>query len=481
MGISSYQISSVLAILPEIGLVVLAGVVLAMDAFLKDSRKHLMGLTTAVGSLLIILAALMYSQPSGELIWGGMVRDDMLAFVFRLVFIFAGGITAMISVGARDVANRGDYYAIMLGAVIGMCFMASASDLIMLYLAIETTGIAGYLLAGYVSTDDRSAEAGLKYFLFGAATSAVMLYGFSLLYGFTGETNLGSIAQVLVSGNVAIPAILGIVVLILVGVGFKIAMVPFHFWAPDVYEGAPTPVTGFISTASKTAGFAVLIRLFISGLAGSEYWLPMITGLAVVTMTFGNLVALAQTNIKRLLAYSSIAHAGYVLVGFVAYSELGVASAIYYLIAYVVTNLAAFGVVILFARTAGTDEIKQYAGLSRRSPYLALVMLVAFLSLAGMPPLAGFFGKFYVFAAAVNAGMIWLAFVGVLNSIIGLYYYLVVLKVVYVSPAPSGAGPIDIPNICKIALVVLSLGIILLGTVSSPWFNWAMQASKDLF
>ena len=481
MGISSYQISSVLAILPEIGLVVLAGVVLTMDAFLKDSRKHLMGLTTAVGSLLIILAALLYSQPSGELIWGGMVRDDMLAFVFRLVFIFAGGITAMISVGARDVANRGDYYAIMLGAVIGMCFMASAADLIMLYLAIETTGIAGYLLAGYVRTDDRSAEAGLKYFLFGAATSAVMLYGFSLLYGFTGETSLGSIAQVLVSGNVAISAILGIVVLILVGVGFKIAMVPFHFWAPDVYEGAPTPVTGFISTASKTAGFAVLIRLFISGLAGSEYWLPMIAGLAVVTMTFGNLVALAQTNIKRLLAYSSIAHAGYVLVAFVAYSELGVASAIYYLIAYVVTNLAAFGVVILFARTAGTDEIKQYAGLSRRSPYLALAMLVAFLSLAGMPPLAGFFGKFYVFAAAVNAGMIWLAFVGVLNSIIGLYYYLVVLKVVYVSPAPDGAEPIDIPNICKIALVVLSLGIILLGTASSPWFNWAMQASKDLF
>lgn len=481
MGISSYQISSVLAILPEIGLVVLAGVVMTMDVFLKDSRKHLMGLTTAVGSLLIILAALMYSQPSGELIWGGMVRDDMLAFVFRLVFIFAGGITAMMSAGARDVANRGDYYAIMLGAVIGMCFMASAADLIMLYLAIETTGIAGYLLAGYVRTDDRSAEAGLKYFLFGAATSAVMLYGFSLLYGFTGETNLGAIAQVLVSGNVAISAILGIVVLILVGVGFKIAMVPFHFWAPDVYEGAPTPVTGFISTASKTAGFAVLIRLFITGLAGSEYWLPMITGLAVLTMTFGNLVALTQTNIKRLLAYSSIAHAGYVLVAFVAYSELGVASAIYYLIAYVVTNLAAFGVVILFARTAGTDEIKQYAGLSRRSPYLALAMLVAFLSLAGMPPLAGFFGKFYVFAAAVKAGMIWLAFVGVLNAIVGLYYYLVVLKVVYVSPAPDGAGPIDIPNICKVALVVLSLGIILLGTASSPWFNWTMQAAQDLF
>jgi len=481
VGIASYQMSSVLAILPEIGLVVLAGVVMTMDVFLEDNRKHLMGLTTAVGSLIVILVALIFSQPSGDLLWGGMVRDDMLAFVFRLIFIFAGGITAMISVGAKDVSHQGDYYAIILGAVIGMCFMASAADLIMLYLAIETTGIAGYLLAGYVRTDDRSAEAGLKYFLFGAATSAVMLYGFSLLYGFTGETNLGSIATVLVSGNVAISAIWGIVVLILVGVGFKIAMVPFHFWAPDVYEGAPTPVTGFISTASKTAGFAVLMRLFITGLAGSEYWLPMIAVLAAVTMTFGNLVALAQTNIKRLLAYSSIAHAGYVLVAFVAYSELGVASAIYYLIAYVVTNLAAFGVVILFARTAGTDEIKDYAGMSRRSPYLALAMLVAFLSLAGMPPLAGFFAKFYVFAAAVKAGMIWLAFIGVLNAIVGLYYYLIVLKVVYVSPAPEGAEPIDIPNLSKIALVVLSIGIVLIGTASAPWFNWAMQAAQDLF
>ena len=481
MGIASYQMSSVLAILPEIGLVALAGVVLTMDVFLEDNRKHLMGLTTAVGSLIVILVALIFSQPSGDLLWGGMVRDDMLAFVFRLVFIFAGGITAMISVGVKDVSHQGDYYAIILGAVIGMCFMASAADLIMLYLAIETTGIAGYLLAGYVRTDDRSAEAGLKYFLFGAATSAVMLYGFSLLYGFTGETNLGSIATVLVSGNVAISAIWGIVVLILVGVGFKIAMVPFHFWAPDVYEGAPTPVTAFISTASKTAGFAVLMRLFITGLAGSEYWLPMIAVLAAVTMTFGNLVALAQTNIKRLLAYSSIAHAGYVLVAFVAYSELGVASAIYYLIAYVVTNLAAFGVVILFARTAGTDEIKDYAGMSRRSPYLALAMLVAFLSLAGMPPLAGFFAKFYVFAAAVKAGMIWLAFIGVLNAIVGLYYYLIVLKVVYVSPAPEGAEPIDIPNLSKIALVVLSIGIVLIGTASAPWFNWAMQAAQDLF
>jgi len=203
--------------------------------------------------------------------------------------------------------------------------------------------------------------------------------------------------------------------------------------------------------------------------------------LAAVSMTLGNLLALAQTNIKRLLAYSSIAHAGYALVAFVAYSELGMAAMVYYLMAYVVTNLAAFGVVILVARSAGSDEIARYAGMSRRSPYLALAMLVAFLSLAGMPPLAGFFGKFYVFAAAVNAGLVWLAFVGVLNAIVGLYYYLAVLKVVYVSPAPEGAAAVDVPRAYGFALAVLSVGIILLGTASAPWFGWALRAAQGLF
>jgi NADH-quinone oxidoreductase subunit N len=481
MSIGSVHPAELFAILPELALVVLAGVVMTMDVVLTENRKRLLGLTTAAGSFVIIAVALLFSQPTGELIWGGMVRNDMAAFVFRLMFIFAGAITALLSLDVKGVAHKGDYYAIMLGAVVGMCFMALAADIIMLYLAVETTGIAGYVLAGYVRKDDRSAEAGLKYFLFGAATSAVMLYGLSLVYGFTGETNLNAIAVVFVSGEVGISAILAAAILILVGVGFKMAIVPFHFWAPDVYEGAPTPVTGFISTASKTAGFAVLMRVFITGMSASESWLPMLVVLAVVTMTLGNLLALAQKNIKRLLAYSSIAHAGYALVAFVAYSELGMAATMFYLMAYVVTNLAAFGVVILVARSSGSDEIAGYAGMSRRSPYLALAMLVAFLSLAGMPPLAGFFGKFYVFAAAVEAGLVWLAFVGVLNAIVGLYYYLVVLKVVYVNPEPEGTGAVEVPRAYGVALAVLSAGIILLGTASSPWFAWALRAAQGLF
>ena len=481
MSIAAFHPAHLIAILPELALVALAGVVMTMDVALAENRKRLLGLTTAVGSFVIIALALLFSQPTGELIWGGMIRNDMAAFVFRLVFIFSGAITALLSLDVKGVAHKGDYYAIMLGAVVGMCFMALAADVIMLYLAVETAGIAGYVLAGYVHRDDRSAEAGLKYFLFGAATSAVMLYGLSLLYGFTGETNLNAIATVLASGEVALAAIVVTAVLIVVGVGFKMAAVPFHFWAPDVYEGAPTPVTAFVSTASKTAGFAVLMRVFITGLTASGAWLPMLVALAAVSMTLGNLLALAQTNIKRLLAYSSIAHAGYALVAFVAYSELGMAAMVYYLMAYVVTNLAAFGVVILVARSAGSDEIARYAGMSRRSPYLALAMLVAFLSLAGMPPLAGFFGKFYVFAAAVNAGLVWLAFVGVLNAIVGLYYYLAVLKVVYVSPAPEGAAAVEVPRAYGFALVVLSVGIILLGTASAPWFGWALRAAEGLF
>jgi NADH-quinone oxidoreductase subunit N len=264
----------------------------------------------------------------------------------------------------------------------------------------------------------------------------------------------------------------------MVGIGFKVAAVPFHFWTPDVYEGAPTPVTAFVSTASKAAGFGMLIRMFLAGFATSDSWLPMLIAMAAVTMTLGNLVALAQRNIKRLLAYSSVAHSGYALVAFVALSDLGVAATLFYLMTYVLTNLAAFAIVILFARAAGSDEIADYAGLSRRSPYLALAMLVAFLSLAGMPPLAGFFGKVYVFAAAVKSGLIWLAFLGVLNAIVGLYYYLVVLKVVYIHPAPEGVGRIEVPTAYRFALGVLVFGILLLGTASGPWFDWALRAAQ---
>jgi NADH-quinone oxidoreductase subunit N len=361
--------------------------------------------------------------------------------------------------------------------------MASAADIIMLYLAIETTSIPMYILAGFMTRDDKSTESGFKYLLFGSATSAIMLYGFSLLYGFTGQTNLFQIA--LSFSDLLFPklAILGSLMLILVGFSFKISAFPFHFWAPDVYEGAPTPIAGFLSTASKAAGFVVVIRVLASVYYpyATPDWTTTLAIVSVLTMTIGNVLALAQKNIKRMLAYSSIAHAGYILIGVVAFSQLGMTSVVFYLIAYMITNLAAFGIVMTYSQVVGSDEISAYSGLSRRKPWLALAMLVAFLSLAGMPPLAGFIAKVFVFAAAVKSDLIWLAFVGVLNSIVGLYYYLTVLKYVYLFRSDDEDKPLPISKPYTIALSILIFGIIVVGTLFGPWFNLSSQIASSLF
>jgi NADH-quinone oxidoreductase subunit N len=360
--------------------------------------------------------------------------------------------------------------------------MAMAADLMMLFLAIETTSIPLYILAGFMKGDQKSAESGMKYFLFGAMTSAVMLYGFSLIYGFAGETNIYLLTEAALSGQISSWLMLGVAALILVGFGFKVAAVPFHFWTPDVYEGAPTPITAFISTASKAAGFAVLLRVMLAVFPNVEdQWAAVLAAMAVATMTLGNLLAIAQKNIKRLLAYSSIAHAGYALIGLVALSAFGAASMVFYLLAYVVTNLTAFAIVILFSRSTGSDEIADYAGLSRRNPWLALALMVAMLSLAGMPPLAGFVAKVFIFAAAVESGWIWLAFIGVINAIIGLYYYLTVLKVVYLYRSQEEDQPLPVPRSYALAIGVCVAAILVVGTVSNPWLDWALQAAQSLF
>ena len=279
---------------------------------------------------------------------------DWLAFFFTVLILFAAAITCLLSIHVDVIGNRGDYYGLLLITSLGMVLMASSADIIMLFLAIETTSIPLYILAGFIKADDKSTEAGLKYFLFGAVTSAVMLYGFSMIYGFTGETNLYSIAEEMQAAGLSLFLVGGIAVLVLVGFSFKIAAVPFHFWTPDVYEGAPTPITAYVSTASKAAGFAVLARVMMIAFPSIDgFWAAVLAAMAVATMTLGNVLALAQSNIKRLLAYSSIAHAGYALIGLVALSVFGVASMMFYLLAYVITNLAAFAIVILFARAAG--------------------------------------------------------------------------------------------------------------------------------
>ncbi len=485
----SITTTMILALLPEILLLVLAGLVLVLDMFWKDDRDRNLGWLTAGGALVILLVSWLAGRPGEEpiQIWGGMVRHDWLAFVFKSIAIFGMGVTALFSMDRPDLGKKGEYYILLVISTIGMALMAASADLIMLFLAIETTSIPLYVLAGFIKTDDRSTEAGFKYLLFGAMTSSVMLYGFSLLYGFAGTSDLYRLAQGLASGSLTGMPVIASALLVLVGFGFKIAVVPFHFWVPDVYEGSPTPITGFLSTASKAAGFAVLVRVLLAAFPGSfgegmdASLASVLAALAAVTMTLGNTIALAQSNIKRLLAYSSIAHAGYILMGVVAATELGITSAVFYLIAYLLTNLAAFGVVAIAGRVVGSDEIAAYAGMSRRSSGLSLVLLVAFLSLAGVPPLAGFIAKIWVFAAAVEADLVWLAFVGVLNAIIGVYYYLIVLKVVYLHRSDKEDQPVMVTRPERLALGILTFGILLIGTIFAPWWGFADAAAAALF
>jgi NADH-quinone oxidoreductase subunit N len=477
--------TGIFPILPEILLLALGILILILDPFLKKDafRQSFLGWFTTGGLFLIMVFSIIFTRPADSIfVFGGMLRFDWLGFVFKMFFVFAAGVTSLFFMDAEQLRRRAEAYLLLVVATLGMCLMASSADLVMLYLAIETTSIPLYLLVGFLKDDDRSTEAGFKYMLFGALTSAVLLYGFSLLYGFTGKTGIYTLSAYFSSFNVVA---VGITFLVLVGLAFKVSLFPFHFWAPDVYEGAPTPVAGFLSTASKAAGFAVLIRLFtvVFPLISTD-WSLILAVLATLTMTVGNLIAMAQKNIKRMLAYSSIAHAGYAIIGAVAFTQLGTATMVFYLVGYILTNLLAFGIVSIVGRVTGSDDFSAYSGLSRRSPALGLATLVAFLSLAGMPPFVGFVAKFFVFSAAIEAGWIWLAIVGILNSIVGLYYYLNVLKYVYLfrmENQDEEQHPVPVSRPLVVGLLLLVTCILLLGTLFGPWFSLATKAASSLF
>lgn len=477
---------NLIPILPEILILAVGIIILILEPFWKTDDRRGLGWLTAGGLLLTVVLSLLFGRPAAPTsVLGGMLRFDALGFFFKMAFLVGGAATALFLMDVDKLNRRGEAYVLLIASLLGMNLMAASANLVMLYLAIETTSIPLYVLAGFLRTEDKSAEAGFKYLLFGAMTSAVMLYGFSLLYGFTGTADIYALKNALSK-----ELFLGVTFLLVVGLGFKVSVVPFHFWAPDVYEGAPTPVAGFLSTVSKAAGFAVLIRLFVIAFPlDAQMWSLIFAVLSAATMTLGNLLALAQKNLKRMLAYSSIAHAGYIMVGVAAIynseaslSELGVSSVVFYLVAYILTNLLAFGAVVAFARIAGSDDIPAFNGLSRRHPWLALGMLVAMLSLAGMPPFGGFVAKVLVFAAAVKVGLVWLVVVGVLNSIVGVYYYLIVLKHVYLYRDEATENtPLPITRPYAIALTVLALGVILIGTVFAPWFNLSAASATNLF
>jgi NADH-quinone oxidoreductase subunit N len=475
--------SMLLAILPQILLVILGGIVLILELVLSKDQYRNIGWVTAIGMAFILLLSIpTIPKESGKLTWGGMIKHDWIGYIFTVMVVFGAGISALFAMDFKSLGKQGGFFVLIISATLGMSFMASAADLVLLFVAIETSSLSLYILASLFTNEDESAEAGFKYFLFGALTSTIMLYGFSLLYGFSGSTNIYRIAESFRAGGIPLAAIIGSLLLVLVGFTFKISGVPFHFWAPDVYQGAPTPVSGFLSTASKAAGFVVLARVLAAVFQDiSLYWGAIIAAIAVASMTIGNLLALTQKNIKRMLAYSSIAHAGYALIGLVTISRIGLSSMVLYLIVYLVTNLAAFGIVSAYGRIVGSDELSAYYGMSRRSPWLALALLVALLSLAGMPPLGGFIAKVFVFAAAVDANMVWLAVVGVLNAIIGLYYYLTVLKYVYLYRSEDEDKPLPVTRPIMVALIFLSVGIILLGTLLAPWFDLATTAAASVY
>jgi NADH-quinone oxidoreductase subunit N len=488
-------LSWVLALAPEIALLVILFCVLLYDKLFKPSNPRQVGLFTAWGgvAVLVLTAALfwLFGQPgriwdvSESVFWGGMMRNDLVTFVFRLMFLSALILTALLSMDVPRL-QKIEYYALLIMATIGFSLMAAATDLIMIYVALETASISSYLLAGFYTGERRSSEAGMKYFVYGAFTTAVMLYGMSLIYGVTGATNLYVIGDVLTGRPIdgVEPLLLLAAVLIVVGFAFKTSIVPYHFWAPDVYEGAPTPFTGFLSTASKAAGFAVFLRVFLSGALGPVIqggWWAMLIAMCVITMLLGNFVAIYQTNIKRLLAYSSIAQAGYALIGLVTLTQDGSGATLFYLLMYVFTNIAAFGVIILVSNATGADEIKDLNGLNRRSPFLALVMLFAVLSLGGIPPTAGFFGKFFLFKSAIDAGLWVLALVGILMAFVGLYYYLNIIKVMYLYRSEQDDVTIPVSRAAQVALVIAVAFIIYLGVSAGSAFELTREAAAAFF
>lgn len=494
-------LQSLPSIAPEIGLMIMAVVVLALDLYLPESQRRVIAVVTGVGLLGIAAVYFLLWGPSlhpefAGMYWGGTIHHDALSEIFTVMILIAAAITSFLSIDVASLSRKGEFYLIIIVSTLGGCLMSSASDLIMVFLALETTTIPLYILAAFNRRDRRSSESGMKYFLFGSFASALLLYGLSLLYGFTGKTNLYEIAAYLASPAFsanAVPTLVAMA-LIVAGFGFKISAAPFHFWTPDVYEGAPTPVTGYLSVASKAASFALLVRFFLAVFPGSvvingqeiqNFWVQLAAALAVISMTLGNVVALAQKNIKRLLAYSSIAQAGYTLIGVAALSAAGqqqaVAAIAFYMFMYTFTNLLAFGVVILFTNATGSETIADLAGLSKRNPMLALIMTIALLSLGGVPPAAGFFGKFFLFQAAVQSNLVWLAMIGVLNSIVALYYYLVVIKVMYVDHSEDEDKPIPVSSTYAWVLGASALMVVLLGTfLATPIFDWAMRGASAL-
>ena len=471
--------------LPGLLVGVFAVIVLMVDLFSPPGSRANPGLTALIGIGLALWATVRL-WGHDEVLFGGMLVVDSTSLIFQAIFLSVGILTILLSMQYTldEGLEQGEYYALLLFALLGAMLMADGGDLLVIFLGLEIMSLAQYILAGMRHNVLKSSESSLKYFLLGAFATGFLLYGIALVYGATGTTNLFAIATAVREGGLADHPLLTIGMgLLVVGFGFKIASVPFHMWTPDVYEGAPTPVTGFMSTAVKAAGFAALVRVFLGALGDLQStWAPILWGMAVLTMTVGNLAAIAQVNIKRMLAYSSIAHAGYLLIALVAAGPSGLTGLLFYLLAYAFMNLGAFAVVIAFEQREDRHLLlEDYTGLGFRYPLLGLAMALFMFSLAGLPPTAGFMAKFYVFGAAVEQGYLALVVIGVLNSLLSLYYYLRPIVLMYMQESKVDSPALDMNPFLVAGLVLTILGTLQLGLLPARLLSLAQSAAQAFF
>jgi NADH-quinone oxidoreductase subunit N len=464
--------------LPEIVVIAAAFALLLADLGLSERGRRTLA-PLALAGLAAAFAALLFTPQTGSLL-GGRFAMDPVAWWFKLIFLLAGLITVVLSMDlldgrarlrVRGIGFRGEYYTLLLFTIAGMMYIVSARDLITLYVALELATIPLYALAAWQRDSAQSGEAGLKYVIIGALASAFILYGLGVFYGLTGTTDLAAIGRTVKST----PAFWLAAAMVLTGAGFKLTLVPFHFWAADVYQGAPMPVTAYLSVASKGAGLAFIFQLFfrLMGLHLAEWALP-IAILAALTMTVGNTVAIVQQNIKRFMAFSAISQAGYLIMGFLGPFSEGVSAMIFYMLVYTVGNLAVFACIVWYSNETGREQVQDYRGLSRTNPLLALAMMVALFSLAGIPPLSGFVGKFFLFSVASKAGFHWLVAVAAVNSTISLYYYLRIVRQMYIEPVFEGATQLPVSRPMAVLTGALAVGVVLLGII--PFFYETVNA-----
>ena len=461
-------------LMPEL-IIILTFIIVAIFDLFDSLQKTFTALITIVGCAIALYVSIdMLHIGTEGTEFSNMIQVDKYSLFFNIIFLVSTILVVLISMNylGRQDRRQGEYYLLILLATLGMMLMASGNELIVVFLGLELMSLSLYVLAGYFQRSMASSEAGMKYLLLGAFASGFFLYGIALVYGGAGTTSIPQIASTL-AVDAKSPLLLAGMFLLIVGFGFKVALVPFHQWAPDVYEGAPTSIAAFISAGPKAAGFAAFLRIFMEAFQNLQSeWIVAVIILAALTMTVGNLVAIAQRNIKRMLAYSSIAHAGYILVGLAAANKDGISSAMFYLLVYCVMNIGAFGVVIL-ARTEDGESlmISDYAGLGFKKPLLALFMTVMLLSLAGFPPTAGFVGKFYIFRSAVEAGQIWLVIIGAINTAISAFYYLRVVVTMYMREPEAELDFLAYPRLLIVALTLAVIGVVLIGILPSYFLS----------